>query len=79
MELKFSLEESIEKQIRQSISNEVDNIIHDEVNAFERKLRSRREEYINQVINNICVSIDQTPYGLNFTIRIKEDGRNNER
>ena len=49
----------MKKQLEQIVSNEVDELIHDEINKIYRKLSEKKENYIAEIMKSIRIYSEQ--------------------
>lgn len=57
--MNIDFETIMKKQLEQIVSNEVDELIHDEVNKFYRKLTEKKENYIAEIMKSIRIYSEQ--------------------
>lgn len=70
MELENKLYKQMENKVRNTVSDLIDESIKEQVEQFERILFYQKDKYISEIMKNIVVSMDKTPLGLNFTIKV---------
>lgn len=57
--MNMDFETIMKKQLEQNVSNEIDELINDEVNKFYRKLSEKKENYIAELMKSIRICSEQ--------------------
>lgn len=57
--MKIDFETLMKKQLEQIVGNEIDELIHDEINKIHRELYSRKDKYIAELMKSIRIHIQQ--------------------